>query len=88
MAKFYHKAAFSTSVSTFTEDINSENFTTWTNLTDYIIEKKLSKTTATIKFHLDQFYQNIQSTKNFKPPELSIINKYYDIEPIIKGQHI
>ena len=80
LSKFYHKDAFSPSISTFIIAINIGHFSTWTNLTANTIQKNLPKTTATSKGHFGQVYQNIQSNKNFRPPEFSIIEKYNESE--------
>ena len=84
MDKFYHKATFSHSISIFIKSINAGHFAIWPNLTDNILQNNLPKITSIRKFHWDKVYQNIQLTKNFKPPELPIIEKYPESELIIK----
>ena len=54
LAKFYHKAAFSPSISTFVKAVNAGHFVTWPNLNSNIIQKFTPKTTTTSKGHLDQ----------------------------------
>ena len=61
-------------------------FFTWSNLTANIIQKFLPEIIATSKGHLDQVYQNTQSTNNYKPPAFPILGKDYDSEPIIKEE--
>ena len=75
LAKFYHKSAFSPSISTFIKSIDS-GFSTWHNLTDNLIQIFLTKITSTSKGHMDQVYQNIQTTNNFKDPTFPIIKKH------------
>ena len=53
-AKFYHKSAFSPSISSLVKEINNGHFATWPNLTANLIQNISTKITATSKGHLDQ----------------------------------
>ena len=86
LARFYYKSPFTTSISTFVKSIKTGHFATWPNLNSNIIQNILPKITATSKGHLNKVYQNIQSTKKFKPPALPIIKKYPEIEAIVKEE--
>ena len=86
LARFYYKSPFTTSISTFVKSIKTGHFATWPNLNSNIIQNILPKITATSKGHLNKVYQNIQSTKKFKPPALPIIKKDPEIEAIVKEE--
>jgi hypothetical protein len=43
--------------------IKNENFSSWPGLTEHAVEKHLSKSTSTIKGHLNQQRQNARTTK-------------------------
>ena len=86
LARFYYKSPFTTSISTFVKSIKTGHFATWPNLNSNIIQNILPKITATSKGHLNKVYQNIQSTKNFKLPELPITKEDPNSDPIIKEE--
>ena len=61
--QFLHAACFSPVQSTWLQAINNNNFITWPAVTAQNIAKFFKKSSATVKGHLDQVRQNIQSTK-------------------------
>jgi hypothetical protein len=58
-----HAACFSPVKSTWTAAIKNGNFTSWPGLTEGAVEKYLSKSSATMKGHLNQQRMNARSTK-------------------------
>ena len=64
LAQYLHACAFSPVVSTFQQCIKKGNFITWPGIDDINFKKFINTTEATIKGHLDQERQNVQSTKS------------------------
>ena len=60
---YLHKAAFSPVKSTWIQAVQNGFYTTWPGLTPELVDKHLQKSTATVKGHLQQIRQNLQSTK-------------------------
>ena len=61
--RFLHAACFSPVQSTWLQAIHNNNFITWPAITAKSIAKYFKKSPATVKGHLDQLRQNIQSTQ-------------------------
>jgi hypothetical protein len=60
---YLHAACFSPVKSTWITAIKNGNFSSWPGLTEHAVEKHLSKSTSTTKFHLNQQRQNARTTK-------------------------
>jgi hypothetical protein len=60
---YLRAACFSPVKSTWITAIKNGNFTSWPVLTEQAVEKHLSKSTSTTKFHLNQQRQNARTTK-------------------------
>ena len=63
LAQYLHACAFPPSISTFQESINNDNFVTWPGIRGFNSKILLKTTEATLKGHIDQERQNLQSTK-------------------------
>ena len=64
LALYLHAACFSPTKDTFLTAIQKNHFLGWPGLTSSLIRKHLPVTTATIKGHLRQEQQGLQSTKH------------------------
>jgi hypothetical protein len=62
LINYLHAACFSPVKSTWIAAIKNGNFTLWTRLTERAEEKYLSKSSATVKGHLNQQRMNAIST--------------------------
>jgi hypothetical protein len=58
-----HAACLSPVKSTWIAAIKNGNFTSWPGLTERVVEKHLSKSSATVKGHLNHRRMNTRSTK-------------------------
>jgi hypothetical protein len=63
LINYLHAACFSPVKSTWITAIKNGNFTSWPGLTEQAVEKHLSKSTSTIKGHLNQQRQNARTKK-------------------------
>jgi hypothetical protein len=63
LINYLHTACFSPVMSTWITAIKNGNFSSWPGLTEYAVEKHLSKSTSTTKGHLNQQRQNARATK-------------------------
>jgi hypothetical protein len=63
LINYLHAACFSPVKSTWITAIKNGNFSSCPGLTEHAIEKKLSKSAATTKGHLNQQRQNARATK-------------------------
>jgi hypothetical protein len=58
--------------STWIKAIKNGNFSSWPGLTEHALEKHLSKSTATVKGHLNQQIMYARSTQPKKEPECTM----------------
>jgi hypothetical protein len=65
---FLHRACFSPPISTWTQAIEKNFFTTWPGLTADAVRKFLPKSLATAKGHLKATPKNLRSTSKNRPP--------------------
>jgi hypothetical protein len=72
LINYLHATAFSPVKSTWTKANKTGNFLSWPGLTKHVIEKHLSKSTATVKGHLNQQRMYTRSTQPKKKPECSM----------------
>jgi hypothetical protein len=63
LINYQHAACFSPVKSTWISAIKNGNFTSWSVLTEHAVENYLSKSSATVKGHLNQQRINARSTK-------------------------
>jgi hypothetical protein len=63
LINYLHAACFSPVKSTWISAVKNGNFTSWPGLTEQAGEKHLSKSTSTIKGHLNQQRKNSRTTK-------------------------
>jgi hypothetical protein len=63
LINYLYAACFSPVKSTWIQAIKNSNFTSWPGLTEQAVEKHLSKSTATLKGHLNQQRMNTRSKK-------------------------
>lgn len=63
LVKYFHQCCFSLVTATWLKAVKAGYFTKWPGLTCDLINKHLPKSEATTKGHLQQQYQNTQSTK-------------------------
>ena len=77
LAKYLHGCAFSTIISTFKTAIGKGNFVTWPGIDSLNFEKLVGTARATIKGHLDQERQGLQSTK----PQINLEYAHEDAFP-------
>jgi hypothetical protein len=80
-----HAACFSPVKSTWITAIKNGHFISWSGLTEHAVEKHSSKSTSTIKGHLNQQRQNTRTTK-VKDPQ--VIMTEPDLDQGIKTQHV
>jgi hypothetical protein len=66
---FLHRACFSPTVSTWTQAIEKNFFTTWPGLTADAVRKYLPKSLATAKGHLKATRKNLRSTTKLLPTD-------------------
>ena len=64
---FLHRACFSPPISTWTQAIEKNFFTTWPGLTADAVRKYLPKSLATAKGHLKSSPKNLRSTSKIRP---------------------
>ena len=76
LARFFHGACFSLSVTTFLQAVVNGNFQSWPGFTPELINEILKPSMATHFGHLNQERQILQTTKNtssmeddFFPPQ-------------------
>jgi hypothetical protein len=69
LINYLYATAFSPVKSTRIKAIKNRNFASWPGLTEHAVEKHLSKSTATVKGHLDQQRMFGRSTQPKKEPE-------------------
>jgi hypothetical protein len=72
---FLHRACFSPTMSTWTQAIEKNFFTTWPGLTAEAVRKYLPKSLATAKGHLKTTRKNLRSTSKLLPTESIIPSK-------------
>ena len=72
LAQFLHATCFSPVTSTFVKAIKNNNFTTWPGLTEQLILRHLPTSIATLKGHMKQEFQGLQSTKQNNMPHTVI----------------
>jgi hypothetical protein len=72
LINYLHAAAFSPVKSTWIKAIKNGIFSSWPGLTEHAVEKLLSKSTATVKGHLNQQRMYAQLTQPRKKPECSM----------------
>jgi hypothetical protein len=63
LINYLHAACPSPVKSTWIEAITNGNFTSWPGLTELAVDKYLSKSSATVKGHLNQQRMNARATK-------------------------
>jgi hypothetical protein len=63
LINYLHAECFSPVKSTWIAEIKHGNFTSWPGLTERAVEKHLSKSSTTVKGHLNQQRMNTRSTK-------------------------
>jgi hypothetical protein len=62
LINYFHAACFIPVKSTWMQAIKNGNFTSWPGLTEQAVEKILSKSTGTVKGHINQQRMNTRST--------------------------
>jgi hypothetical protein len=77
LINYLHAACFSPVKSTWITAIKNGKFTSWPGLTEYAVEKHLSKSTSTKKGHLNQQRQNARTTK-IKEPKVIVTESDLD----------
>jgi hypothetical protein len=80
---YLHAACFSPVKSTWIKAIKNWNFSSWPGLNEHTVEKHLSKSTSTVKGHLNQQRQNARTTK-IKDEQL--LDPEHDMDHGIKTQ--
>jgi hypothetical protein len=81
--KYLHATAFSPVKSTWIKTIKNGNFSSWPHLAEHVVEKHLSKSTATVKGHLNQQIMYARSTQPKKEPECSMESES-NLDDVIK----
>jgi hypothetical protein len=85
LINYLHAACFSPVKSTWIAAIKNGNFTSWPGLTEQAVEKHLSKSTSTAKYHLNQQRQNARTTK-IKKSKVTVTEP--DLDHGIKTQFV
>jgi hypothetical protein len=68
LINYLHATAFSPVKSTWIKAIKNGNFSSWPGLTEHAVEKRFSKSTATVKGHFNQQRMYARSTQPKKEP--------------------
>ena len=94
LVEYFHKCAFSPSLSTFQRAIRKGHFLTWPGINDINLEKNIMNLVPTAKGHLDQERSNLQSSKiinnkflkDFEPTNGDIQTKQgnFHINPLVE----
>jgi len=84
--KFLHACSFSLTKSTFLKAIKNGNFITWPGLTAENVQKHLPISIATLKGHMNQEKQNVQSTKT-KSTSITTTDSPTDIDFFPPSDH-
>jgi hypothetical protein len=85
LINYLHAACFSPVKSTWITAIKNGHFTSWPGLIEHAVEKHLSKSTSTVKGHLNQQIQNARTTKI---KNIKVIITEPDLDHGIKTQFV
>ena len=64
LSQYFHAVYYSPIKSTFIKETANNNLTTWSGLTETLIQKHLPPSIITVQGHMYQERQNLQSTKS------------------------
>jgi hypothetical protein len=85
LINYLHAVCFSPVKSTWIAAIKNGHFTSWTGLTEHVVEKHLCKSILTTKGHLNQQRQHARSTKVKEP---KVIMEEKDLDQGIKTHYV